>query len=124
MSHEKKSGIKSVLIGAAFSVTVTLILVLIIAAVYYFADINETVLNVLLFSVSAVSAFLGGLFSSKHSGDKGLLHGLLTSLVYLIVLFAAAFAVNKQLTPAPRLITLLIAGSAAGMLGGIFGVNS
>lgn len=124
MAQEKKSIFKAVFMGSVFSVIVTLILVLIIATVYYFADINDTVLNVLLFLVSAVSAFLGGLFSSKRSGDKGLLHGLLTSLVYLIILFAAAFAVNKQLSPAPRLITMLVAGSAAGMLGGIFGVNS
>ena len=124
MAQEKKSIFKAVFMGSVFSVIVTLILVLIIATVYYFANINDTVLNVLLILVSAVSAFLGGLFSSKRSGDNGLVHGLLTSLVYLIILFAAAFAVNKQLSPAPRLITMLVAGSAAGMLGGIFGVNA
>lgn len=124
MSQRKMTGVKAIFAGAMFSIMITLLLVLIIAVIYYFTDINETVLNVLLFMVSAVSVFAGGLFSAKRSGDKGLLHGLLVSGVYLIILFAAAFAVNKQISSIYRFITMAIATGAAGMLGGIFGVNS
>ena len=123
MAEKRKMNFAASGIGALISLIMTLILVLIISVIYYFTDIGYNICGILVFAAGAVSSFAGGMYAARKAGGNGLIHGLLTSLIYLIVLYAASFVITGCRASAARLITLLIAGSCAGMLGGIFGVN-
>lgn len=123
MSEKRKLSFASSGIGAVISLVMTLALVLIISLVYYFTDISDNICGILVFAAGAVASFTGGLYSAKKAGGNGLVHGLLSSLIFLIILYAASSVITGCRAASTRMITLLIAGSCAGMLGGIFGVN-
>ena len=123
MSEKRKVSFVSSGVGALISLVMTLILVLVISVVYYVTDIGDNLCGILVFAAGAVSSFAGGMYSARKAGGNGLLHGLLTALIYLVILYLSSFIIAGSHASFARILTLLIAGSCAGMLGGIFGVN-
>ena len=101
-----------------------MLLVIITALIYYFADINEHLLNIILFAIIVISVFSGGWISAKKSGQHGLINGLFCAVVYFIIILAISFIINKQISFTPHLTSMLLAGLASGMLGGILGINT
>lgn len=123
MAENKKLKIKPVLKAVFASLLLTFLFILIIAAVCRFGNVSEKMLGFLIFAASAVSVFLSCLLMTRGVSEKGFLYGLLSGLGYFIIIFVASVCTTGKFSPSMQSITMLFGALAAGMLGGIVGVN-
>lgn len=124
MSDDKKLNIRGILKGVLIALAITVVFVIIIALICYFADISDGVIAIMLYVVGAVSVFTSSLFLAKGITTKGMLHGLILGLGYFMVIFILSAVFKKQVTANTKLFVSLISALASGMLGGIMGVNT
>lgn len=124
MSQEQNFKINLIFKGCIFSLISTLILVFLVSLLYYFSNVSDNIINIILFSITVISVFLGGLITAKKAESRGLIYGLFSSVAYFIIIFAVSIIINKQANFTPHFLSMLFAGLASGMLGGIVGVNS
>ncbi|OQP06292.1 hypothetical protein B1690_09095 [Geobacillus sp. 46C-IIa] len=85
-------------------------------------DIHESSLTWVIFTVSVISMFIGGIVAGGKSQEKGWLAGGLTSLLFTALIFLFQFlGIEKPFTAEQWLYHLVFFVAAA--LGGIVGVN-
>ena len=123
MSQENKLNLKAVFSGSLISLILTVILIFICAIIYYFSNISQNVVNLIIFFIAILSVFWGGFITSKNVSSKGFLYGLMTAVFYFIIIIAAAFIINKNFSLSANILTMLGGGICAGILGGTLGVN-
>ncbi len=121
ISNDNKSFYINVLIGAGIGIVVTLILLFGIAAIMVLGGMGSSYASPLSSVAAAIGAFIGGYFSARKNGAKGLLGGLLVAAV-MFILFSVVGAFVSEQVSLMSFIRLVIIGLAAS-IGGILGVN-
>ena len=123
MSQENKFNLKAVFSGSLISLILTVILIFICAIIYYFSNISQSVVNLIIFFIVILSVFWGSFITSKNVSSRGFLYGLMTAVFYFIIIISAAFIINKNFSLSGNILSMLGGGICAGILGGILGVN-
>lgn len=123
MSAEKKLNIKGIVKGVAFSLIITFILILVIAAICYFFTISDKLLSVLVMAAVGISVFVSSLLVAENTKNSGLLHGLLIAAIYMLVIFVSKITVSRCFSADITFLTSLISALAFGALGGIVGIR-
>ncbi len=101
------------------SALLLLLLSLIIAKT---ASLPKNLLPVLTTAVGCISILTGAFFASVYLREKGIIFGLISSVIYLcVVLLAASLLFQRELSLAG--IGKGVAFLVSGALGGILGVN-
>lgn len=108
-------------IGFGFITAMALLLLLSLLAVFY--DIPDSVLNGTIVAVSILSLFIVGFKTAHYNRKKGLLMGVISGLVYGIILYGLAFMIWKSVAFSLESIINIAAGSAISGLGGFVGIN-
>ena len=121
ISNDNKSFYINVLIGAGLGIVVTLILLFGIAAIMVLGGMGSSYASPLSSVAAAIGAFIGGYFSARKNGAKGLLGGLLVAAA-MFILFSVVGAFVSEQVSLMSFIRLVIIGLAAS-IGGILGVN-
>ncbi|MBO2943421.1 TIGR04086 family membrane protein [Paenibacillus sp. F411] len=86
------------------------------------SSLSEEDLSLYTFVVHGAAAWFGGLASGRRSGSKGWYYGLVTGLLYGILLLIIGFlALNSFISASDMTLLGIVIG--AGALGGMFGVN-
>ncbi|MBE6797999.1 MAG: TIGR04086 family membrane protein [Ruminococcaceae bacterium] len=111
----------NVLIGAAIGVAISLILLFGVAALMVVFGWGSRYASPLSSVCAAVGAFVGGYFSARKNGAKGLLGGLLVAAFMFIIISIVGGFVSETVS-LMSLIRLVIIALAAS-IGGILGVN-
>ena len=111
----------NVLIGAAIGVAISLILLFGVAALMVLLGWGSQYASPLSSVCAAVGAFIGGYFSARKNGAKGLLGGLLVAAAMFIIISIVGGFVSETVS-LMSLIRLVIIALAAS-IGGILGVN-
>ncbi len=124
MSDDKKLNIRGILKGILISLAITVICVIAVALVCYFADVSDGVISIMLYVISAVSVFVSSLLLAKSITNNGLLHGLILGAGYFLVIFIFSAVFKKQISVNTKFFVSMVAALASGMLGGIMGVNA
>lgn len=119
--NDNKNFYINVLIGAGIGIVVTLILLFGIAAIMVLGGMGSSYASPLSSVAAAIGAFIGGYFSARKNGAKGLLGGLLVAAV-MFILFSVVGAFISEQVSLMSFIRLVIIGLAAS-IGGILGVN-
>ncbi|MBQ7124215.1 MAG: TIGR04086 family membrane protein [Oscillospiraceae bacterium] len=112
----------SVLIGAGIGVLSSAILLLFMAAVLAVGNIPAMLISPATVFVLAFGSFCGGFAGAKLSGEKGLLCGAITGILFFAIVLISGGIMEKTsfgIGMAIKLSMMLISSS----LGGIFGVN-
>lgn len=87
------------------------------------SDQGEAVLPIYAYIIHGISILIGSFASGRKSGSKGWYHGGLLGLVYsIIVLIIGFLSFDKGMDLS--VLQFAAAAFAAGVLGGIFGVNT
>lgn len=105
--------------AAVFVILATVVMALVVTVV----DISDTVCANIQAGVGLIGVFLGGLSAGRRSSSKGWFVGLIVGLVYAIVFFLTSDGASP---PSSRFFALgcqMLTIAAAGLLGGILGVN-
>ncbi len=105
------------------SYVISIVLLALLAVVVVYTDVSEDISAPSVKGITFFGAFLSGFLTSKTTGAKGWLAGILAGTLNVLILHLLGVAVwGAQLFALSDLV-MLGAGALFGMLGGIFGVN-
>lgn len=118
----EKMPVRTILIGAASALAVTLLLMCAICGVMLFvSSVPYDLMPYIMLIADAGGVFFGGYLAASMNKSKGLIMGLMIGLIQFVILFVAGLSTGDTigLITFIKLAVLLIFG----MLGGIKGVN-
>ncbi len=95
----------------------------ILAVVYTYTSMPDSVTDPAINVLTIVSLVLGGAFSSKTAWGFGWLHGALTGLMYTVIRIIIGYAVFKNYVPDSGMLSLFAVGMLSAAIGGIIGIN-
>jgi len=120
----KKLNLPVIAKGILFAIIFTFILILVIAAVCYFAVVPDKLLSVLVFAATGISVLFSSIAMSKNISGAGLLNGGVLGMGYFVVMLLANIIVNAGFEFNLKLVSMMICALSCGMLGGILGINA
>lgn len=120
-SEFKKCAV-AVIIGLFAGVAVSIVLLLIFAAVMSFTNIPQTFIPIMSVLAAAIGSFIGGIISASFFQKSGMLTGALCgAALSVIVLLSGVFVLNEGIGAVAFTKLIIFICSAA--IGGIIGVN-
>ena len=115
--------LKNIGFGVLTGYGVTLILLLILAAVMTFTKAGEGLLEPVVTAANLLGIFVAGLWSVRHVTSGGWLVGGITGIICPLILRLVGTIIYEGGYFTPELIPAVLLGFAAGALGGIVGIN-
>jgi putative membrane protein (TIGR04086 family) len=83
----------------------------------------DAYMQYLMVAITLMSIFIGSLFAAKCASSKGLIVGGLVGIVYVLLAAGIGMHLGHETLSLLIVANKLAAGVAAGMLGGLIGVN-
>lgn len=102
-------------------IMISIILILIIAAIFYFTSLSEEFLNTAIWIITIVSICYSSIYGAFKIGTKGYLHGAAIGALYRILLALIAILAEKgQLNLRAYFVSFIMSiviGALSGMIG-------
>ncbi len=126
VSEEKNTTrqMKAVIKGAVFAIIISVLLFMFLALVMLYTPLPQEAATAIAAAISLLCVFVGAYLCAKASGEKGWLWGSVCGLIYYIILYISALSAVKEFNFSLKTFIMTIIGMLAGMLGGIWGINS
>ena len=121
-SSTVRKWVTPMLFGTAIGLLGTAVVLMIFALVLTLQDIPQGIILPLAIGAMGVGTFLGGYVSARIVGQKGLLCGFLTGLLYYLVLTGISLAIMHFSLDASQAVKMGVALAAA-CVGGVLGIN-
>lgn len=120
----KKTGIEQkalqVIKALLCAYIVTAVLLLILALLLYKTGISEANINAGIILSYVISAFSGGFVIGKLTGRKKFLWGILSGVLYFLLLTVISFGIYREIrSDAMDMATTFLLCAGGGMLGGM-----
>lgn len=100
----------------------TLIIAFLLALIQTYSSIGESGLSICILLTSMISIIYSSIYAAKKINSKGWLVGLLTSILYILIIYLAALVWGKDAINVRDLWRVLLA-LATGTLAGMLGIN-
>jgi len=113
----------SIISGITFTIILAILLILIVATVVYFSNLQEHSLYLLSLLILVISVFLGGYRAAKRTGKKGLVTGGGVGLGFFLIILLITFFIVPETLSAWNILIRSIYCLLAGALGGISAVT-
>ena len=123
MPRNRRGIAKSLLMGFLFSVFVTLVAMLIIAAALVYLRFSDHLLTILNQLLKLVAVVLGVCVAVPRGGDRGLVTGVVIALFYSAVGYAMYLALGGGSFSVGNMLGEMLMGSAAGAVTGAVRAN-
>lgn len=122
-SLNKSKNIKGILIGIFVSEIILTVLLSILAMIMSSSGIlDDTILEIALTFICGVCTFFGSFVCSKIIGEKGLVNGIICSVIFfLILMFSGVIITESNFTSFS--VFKIVASVVFGIIGGILGVS-
>lgn len=102
-------------------IILSIVLILVIAAIFYFTSLSEEFINTAIWIVTIISICYSSIYGAYKIGSKGYLHGGVIGAAYMILLtIIATLAEKGQLNFKAYFVSFImsiIIGALAGMIG-------
>ncbi len=116
----KKNAALRLLITILIMYAVTLLLLLIFAAMIYKMDISTQITEIGIIAIYVLSGFLGGFLMGKQMKSRKFLWGILVGLSYFCILLAVSLGINGgTIEDTVRLLITFVLCTASSMIGGM-----
>ena len=109
--------------GTLISIIISIILLLIFAAVLTYTDINENFIPTVIIIITAFSILIGSQISTSKIKKNGILNGAMVGATYIILIYVISSLFTKNFSLSYYSIIMMITGILLGGMGGILGVN-
>lgn len=109
--------------GVGISLLMTVILLLIFAALLTYTEISESIINPVIIIVTAISILIGSSIGNIKIKKNGLINGALIGGIYIFTIYLISSILNWNFGLGIQSIIMIIIGMLFGILGGIIGVN-
>lgn len=114
---------KSVLFGAVFGVAVAFLLLALCAYLMLICAMSPDRAGMISKIVLFIGAFAAGIFAGRGNKSGGWLIGLLTGLLYVLILLSVGILESEVNILSFSAIPVIITCCIVGLIGGIFGIN-
>jgi putative membrane protein (TIGR04086 family) len=121
---KNRSVLKTVAVSIAAAVLTSIILLLIFAYFITYHDLPDMAADASVMLCALVSAGVGGLFTGRVMGNRGLALGLLTGFFYFFFLYVIGFFATMEVRLSAPVFGELLCSLVGGAAGGLIGVNS
>lgn len=118
-----RDAVLSVLIGMLCGIICSLLLLVVFSTLMVLLDMPARAVQLFAFVAIAGGGFSGGIFAGRLFGQKGLVLGAATGFFYLLLLLFSGMLMGHAILGG-MMFAKLIVSILAGMIGGIFGVNT
>ena len=115
--------IKNVIKGTFLSIILTVILLLVFAAILTYTNISESTIPIVTIAITAISILIGSQITTIHIKKNGAINGGLVGIIYILSLYIISSLVTKNFAMNSYSIIMIAVSIIAGVLGGIIGVN-
>lgn len=120
---EAKENLIRIIKGSGVALGITLLLLFIFAVVLTYTNIAESVIKPVIIIVTAISILIGSSLSTLKIKKNGLLNGAIVGFIYIFSLYIISSITGSGFNLNIISIIMIAASVAAGMVGGIIGVN-
>ena len=103
---------------------VTLVAFFVLGFILTYTNIQEGIIAGASVLITACSAIIAGFFTAKFQKNRGLVWGMLSGIIYVVLVFAVLFLSQKELVFSFGKLTGVICSTAGGGIGGILGINT
>ncbi|HHU31704.1 MAG TPA: TIGR04086 family membrane protein [Clostridia bacterium] len=117
-----KTGLNPLLYGYLHTVIVAILLATITGLVFHFSSLSESNLRTISIVIIVVSVFWGSFKAAQNSESRGLLHGLMVGLLFLLTTIIITFLISEPLIfkgIANRLLFCVLGGCLGGVIGAL-----
>lgn len=108
--------------GVLRGLIITLVIAFLLALIQTYSSIGESALSICILLTSMISIIYASIYSAKKIGSRGWVVGLLTSVLYILIIYIAAFIWGKEAISMKDLWRVMLA-VATGILSGMLGIN-
>lgn len=112
----------AILYGTIFAVAVALVLLVTSGIIMYLTRAAELWMPFVSTAIFGISALAGGIACARKSGEKGLIHGLIIGIIFIVVISILSLFLPGEVSWLVFLKKVVV-GIIAGVLGGVFGVK-
>lgn len=120
---EAKENLIRIIKGSGVALGITLLLLFIFAVLLTYTNIAESVIKPVIIIVTAISILIGSSLSTLKIKKNGLLNGAIVGFIYILSLYIISSITGSGFNLNIISIIMIAASVAAGMVGGIIGVN-
>lgn len=109
--------------GLLFAYIITSAVLVIYALLLTYTQLSDKNNAAVVLVTLALSLIAGGAFSAASAGQRGMLCGALTGILYVAVMVGLGFFLVPEYSVGTKTLVCLLLGIASGGLGGVIGVN-
>ena len=121
--NNSTSSIVRILKGSGISMIVSLILLMIFAALLTYTKINENAMPTVIIIVTTLSILIGSQITTSKIRKNGIFNGALVGIMYMLFLYLISSIVTKNFALNSYSIIMISTSIIIGGIGGIIGVN-
>lgn len=114
---------KSILIGTLLEYGLTLIFLLIFSVLLVKTNIRESVMDIVIKTVSVLSIFTGSVVANLKTRKNGVLNGAIIGVIYIISLYLISSFLNDNFSINMTAFAIGLLCLLTGAIGGLIGVN-
>ena len=123
VSENNTNSAVRILKGSAISIVMTLILLMIFAALLTYTNINENTMPTVVIIVTALSILIGSEISTSKIKKNGILNGAIVGIIYIMFIYLMSSIITRNFSLNSYSIIMIVTSVLIGGLGGIIGVN-
>lgn len=120
---EISKNVINIVVGSVLALIITLLALLIFSALLTYTDVKENTIKPVIIVITAISILIGSGFSTRKIKKKGLINGGVVGLIYVMTIYLLSSITGSGFELNMYSIMMIVAGTIAGVLGGIIGVN-
>lgn len=123
INNIKNNNIFRICLGSIIAIVFTLLSLLIFSLILSSTSISENTITPVIIILSSISILAGSTISSRKIKQKGFINGLLVGLIYIAFIYLLSSIASGNFSLNLTSFIMIIASLAAGIIGGIIGVN-
>lgn len=109
--------------GSITSIILTLVLLFIFSIIVTYTNVKESIISPIIIIITSISILIGSSISSLKIKKNGLLNGTIVGIIYILTIYILSSIMGMGFKIDINSVLMIIFAIAAGMLGGIVGVN-
>ncbi len=114
---------KVLLFSTLIAYAITVIGFIAYASLLTYTQISGNNIGVIVTLITVFAVFIGGFDTAKNSSSRGLLWGLVSGLLYSLILLFIAFVFSEAFSVDGKSFFLILLMILTGGVGGVFGIN-
>lgn len=122
-NSKTKENFKRIIKGSITSIILTLVLLFIFSIIVTYTNVKESIISPIIIIITSISILIGSSISSLKIKKNGLLNGTIVGIIYILTIYILSSIMGMGFKIDINSVLMIIFAIAAGMLGGIVGVN-